>query len=121
MKIQVDNSTFKKDPDGILYVVRFDLEGKKLVKIGITTKTIEERVSNILVDIFKVYRAFPYCKPKRFTRTTEILSKEKQLHEHFDAYRYTPEKKFGGCTEFFNVPLSEVVVVYDELLGKVKN
>lgn len=107
---------------GILYVVCFTLEGKDLVKIGITTRKIEDRVSEILVSIFKKYREFPYCRPKRFKTTTEIFEKEALLHEHFKDYKYIPSKKFSGSTEFFDIPLDLVVEAYENLLeGKELN
>ena len=109
---------------GILYVILIELEGKALVKIGVTHRCIEDRVSEILVGIFKKYREFPYCKPKRFKVTNSIYEKEKTLHKHFSEYSYQPSKKFGGSTEFFDIPLDDVVDVYDKLLSSsesVKN
>ena len=40
---------------GIVYVLLFELEGKTLIKIGVTTRSIEERVAEILVSIFQRY------------------------------------------------------------------
>ena len=107
----------KPDDINILYVVLFELEGKSLVKIGVTSRNIEDRVSEILTSIFKKYRVFPYCRPKRFRKTDMAYEKEAQLHEHFKEFSYSPEKKFSGSTEFFDVPLSTVVEAYEELLG----
>jgi hypothetical protein len=101
---------------GILYLVHFKLDDKDLVKIGVTTRNIEDRVSEILVSIFKKYREFPYCRPKRFRKTSNVYEKEAILHEHFKDYNYIPEKKFGGSTEFFDIPLDMVVESYENLL-----
>jgi hypothetical protein len=115
--------TVSNDPDdvaegsGILYLVRFDLEGKELVKIGVTSRSIEERVSEILVSIFKQYREFPYCRPKRFRKVGDVYEKEASLLSYFGEYNYQPSKRFSGSTEFFDIPLDEVVVVYEELLN----
>ena len=62
MKISKEGLSLEEDV-GILYLVYFELDGKQLVKIGVTARTIEERVSEILISIFKKYREFPYCKP----------------------------------------------------------
>ena len=105
-----------KNSSGILYVVYFELDGKQLVKIGVTARCIEDRVSEILVSVFKKYREFPYCRPKRFRTTDNVYTKETQLHQHFKEYRYTPVKKFSGSTEFFDVPLEDVVEVYDSMV-----
>lgn len=110
------NTDLLADDYGILYVVLFTLENKDLVKIGVTTRNIEDRVSEILLSIFKTYREFPYCRPKRFRKTQNTYLKESQLHKHFADRQYIPSKKFSGCTEFFDVPLDEVVSVYEELL-----
>lgn len=115
MKVSKDGPNVEEDL-GILYVVYFELEGKALVKIGVTSRTIEERVSEILVSIFRKYREFPYCRPKRFRKTGNAYEKEALLHEHFREYSYTPAKKFSGSTEFFDVPLDDVVKVYENLL-----
>ena len=101
---------------GIIYVILVELDGKSLVKIGVTHRRIEDRVSEILVGIFKKYREFPYCKPKRFRTTSETYKKEKALHKHFSDYSYTPSKKFGGSTEFFDIPLDDVVAIYDDMV-----
>jgi hypothetical protein len=107
-----------KSKPGILYVILLELEGKQLVKIGVTHRKIEDRVVEILVSIFKKYREFPYCRPKRFRTTTDIYGKEKILHKMFESSRYTPSKKFSGHTEFFNIPIEDVVTAYEKLLGK---
>lgn len=101
---------------GILYLLYFELEGLPLVKIGVTTRTIEDRTSEILVAMFKKYREFPYCKPKRFKKVDDVYCKEALLHKYFKECKYTTKYKFGGSTEFFNVSLDEAVRVYEELL-----
>jgi hypothetical protein len=105
----------KKSP-GILYLLLVELEGKSLVKIGVTHRTIEDRVVEILTSIFKKYREFPYCRPKRYRVTTDIYGKEKVLHKMFENNKYTTAKKFSGHTEFFDVPLEKVVAAYEKLL-----
>ena len=105
------------DMSGILYLVHFKIEDLDLVKIGVTTRTIEERVAEILVSIFKRYREFPYCRPKRFRTTENVYEKEATLHQYFEPHKHTFTKKFSGSTEFFNIPLDNAVVVYEDLLA----
>jgi len=109
----------KTDP-GILYVILVELEGKQLVKIGVTHRRIEDRVPEILVAVFKKYRYFPYCNPRRFTKTASPYKKEKILHKQFAEHSYTTSKKFGGSTEFFDINLDDVTAAYDSLVDKVK-
>jgi hypothetical protein len=123
MKIKVDKNKEVVDEDvGILYVVYFRLDEKDLVKIGVTSRTVEERVSEILVSIFKKYREFPFARPKRFRKTSDVYEKEALMHKYFKDRNYKPEKVFSGSTEFFEVPLDEVVHVYENLLeGRALN
>ena len=100
---------------GILYVLHIELEGKSLVKIGMTTRNIEDRVSEILISIFKKYREFPYCRPHRFTKVTDVSRKEKEMHKKFATYKFKTSKRFSGSTEFFEVPVNTVVDMYDKL------
>lgn len=116
MKITKEGLSLEEDV-GILYLVYFELDGKQLVKIGVTARTIEERVSEILVSIFKKYREFPYCRPKRFRKTGNAYEKEAQLHQYFKEHSYEPAKKFSGSTEFFDIDLDTVVEVYENLLN----
>jgi hypothetical protein len=115
IKINKDKENLEEDV-GILYVVYFRLDEKDLVKIGVTGRTVEERVSEILVSIFKKYREFPYCRPKRFRKTGNVYEKEALLHKYFEDRNCKPDKVFSGSTEFFDVPLEEVVHVYENLL-----
>jgi hypothetical protein len=117
MKIKLGSCKKKlKENEEILYVVYFNLDDKDLVKIGVTGRTVEERVSEILLSIFKVYRIFPLAIPKRFRKTLDAYDKEATLHKYFKDRNYKPVNVFSGSTEFFDVPLDEVVRVYENLL-----
>lgn len=116
MKVSKNDKSIEEDL-GILYLVYFELEDKQLVKIGVTSRTIEERVSEILISIFRKYREFPYCRPKRFRKTGDVYEKEALLHKYFSDYQYEPKNKFSGSTEFFDIPLDDVVKVYEALLN----
>ena len=117
MKIKLQKEKSLEEDLGILYVVHFRLDDKDLIKIGVTARTVEERVAEILVSIFKRYRCFPYAYPKRFRVTSNVYEKEAILHKYFKEYNYTPEKVFSGSTEFFDVPMDKVVTAYENLLN----
>lgn len=105
------------DTKGMLYILVLHLEDKELIKVGITQRAkIEDRVSEILVGIFKKYRMFPYCKPKKFTTVEEVFKKEAEMHKYLDQYRYKTEHVFGGCTEIFHVGLDVVLDAYERLI-----
>jgi len=113
--------TNKKNATGIVYILQFEFEDKKLIKIGVTQRNIEDRVAEILVSMFKKYREFYYCKPKRFRTTENAYQKEKELHDYFSEYRYKPDKKFSGSTEFFDIDLDIVVDKYDSMISIKKS
>jgi hypothetical protein len=117
LNLKINTSDVGSD-NGIVYVLQIKLEDKLLVKIGITNRSkVEQRVSEILIGIWKKYRVFPECYVKRFKTTTDIAKKEQFLHEYFHRYRYETLHEFGGHTEFFYCPLEQVVEVYDQLLA----
>jgi hypothetical protein len=104
----------------ILYVLLLHIDDREVVKIGITSNSIEQRVLGILGSCYTSYRYFPYCKPKRFTQVKDAEDKEALLLEYFSSRRYYPSKSFGGHTEIVDVPIDEVVEAYDlALQGKL--
>jgi len=113
MKLKVNTDL---EYEGIVYVLDIEVDGKRVVKVGLTTKKIEERVVQILTSHFKAYRHFPYCRPKRFKRTDDIYDKEQKILKYFAEARYESELKFDGCTELLDVPLDKVVGVYEKVL-----
>ncbi len=116
MKLKVDTDTVKDK--GIVYLLELHLEGKVLVKIGVTSRPkIEDRVCEILVSMFKFYRCFPYIRPKRFKTTTSIYKKEADLHRYFKDRQYALEHKVDGHSELFLIPLEEAVEVYERVLN----
>ena len=112
--LKVNKRTATADGDGILYVLVMIVDEIEVYKIGVTQRPkIEERVCEILTSHFVQYRYFPFCRPKRFSSTTDVYGKEAMMHKYFHDYRYEPEKRFSGSTELFTgVPLQTIVDVY---------
>lgn len=103
--------------EGILYLLVIQLEEKTLIKIGMTSRRVEERVCEVLTAIWKRYRVFPECKVKRYRTVKDVFKKEAYLHSLFTSNRYTTKYSFGGSTEFFDCALDEVVAAYDDITG----
>lgn len=117
MKLTVSKKDVS-DTKGMLYVLVIHLEDKELVKVGITQRAkIEDRVSEVLVSIFKKYRVFPFCSPRKFTTVEDVFKKEAEMHKYLDAYRYKTEHAFSGHSEFFHVDLDLVLDAYARLLN----
>ena len=105
-----------KQAAGIVYLLEFDLEGKKLVKVGMTFRRVEDRVCEILVSIWKRYRIFPQCYVKRYKTCSNPQKMEKQLHKQLYQYKYKTLYSFSGSTEFFEIDLVSAVSAYDALI-----
>ena len=105
--------------NGLVYVLLIDLEDKTLVKIGVTSRLkIQDRVCEILSSIFISYRCFPYCYPKKFSRTTDIYEKEAALHYHFSNYYYKCASSWSGSTEVFDVDdIDYLCEIYERCLA----
>ena len=102
----------------ILYLLEIMVGDLQVIKIGVTCRKIEDRVCEILTSFFKSYRYFPYLRPKRFRKTTDVYEKEAKLLEHFKEYKYEPDSRFSGSTELISgVDLDVVVEEYERLLN----
>jgi hypothetical protein len=116
MKLTVSTSNIITAKRGIVYVLEIDLEGKKLVKVGLTHRPrVEDRVCEILVSIWKRYRVFPQCTVKRYSSFNNPAAVEKRLHKELKEFRYTPKFSFSGSTEFFDISLNDVVSLYEDV------
>jgi capsule polysaccharide modification protein KpsS len=117
MKIDIGRVSDK----GILYILQLDLEDKKLVKVGITSRSVEDRVCEILTSIWKRYREFPRCLVKRYKPVDGYEEKEKELLDYFAEYAYKTRYKFSGSTEILDVELDLVVDKYEDMLRQDKD
>ena len=105
------------EDEGILYLIEMDVDGKRVVKIGLTRRsTIDERLAEIALAHFKAYRQINYMRPKRFRKTSSVLQKEQLLLGYFSSRRYVSEKPFTGHTELVAVDIMEVVQKYEEII-----
>lgn len=116
MKFTISTSDIITAVRGIVYVLEIEVDGKTVVKVGHTMRPkVEDRVCEILTSMWKRYRVFPKCYVKRYKAFDTPAAVEKRLHKQLKDYRYTPKYAFSGSTEFFDLPLSEVVSLYDKV------
>jgi len=113
MKFVIDNKQVVDS--GIVYVLELELEDKKLIKIGITTRKIEDRVTEILTDIWKKYGVFPRCYVARYSKINDYFGMELYLHKHYKEFQYECEHKWGGSSEVFLLDTEDVKNKYDEI------
>lgn len=117
----------EKDTSGKLYLMRFWLGDDIVYKVGLTVRKPEERLMDILLSYYKVYRNTPASDIKRFKAVEDVQVKETRLLAALKEFRYTPEKKFSGSSEMF-VGIDELMLLdmYDrcvqgQVLGTVLN
>lgn len=114
---KVTKPTEVVEDEGILYLIEMDVDGKRVVKIGLTRRaTIDERLVEIALAHFKAYRQINYMRPKRFRKTSNVSQKEQLLLGYFSSRRYVSEKPFTGHTELVDVDIMEVVTKYEEII-----
>ena len=106
------------DGKGLLYLLELDVDDRRVQKIGITRRSIEDRVCEITSSYFKTRRYFPYVRPKRFREVDEVFKKEAMLLEFFKSYRYEVKQKFSGFSELVDVDnIDFIVKVYEEVVN----
>jgi hypothetical protein len=89
---------------GILYVVRLFDSFEDFIKIGITTRTTNHRVSD-----------FPYqvdiLHEEIFTNGGVMFDLENHLHRTFREYNYIPNLEFSGMYECFcNISVGDIIL-----------
>lgn len=106
--------------EGLLYVLYLWHEEQLIIKIGVTSRKIEERVVEILTSYYHRYRVFPKLYPKRFRNTENVYGKEAMLHRYFAEKKHEFDKVFNGSTEFFiGIDEDELLRVYDDVMDGV--
>ena len=109
------------EEEGIVYIMSMTLDNNdRLYKIGITTRTINQRFSENIMSFFNCFRYIPRTDLRRFRKHLEYKSIEKQLHCFLEAKKHDFDgKSFTGCTEYFKLDpeeFSELIIKYDELM-----
>lgn len=119
MKLTLNTALLTAPADrGIVYVLELDLEDKKLIKVGYTSRLkVEDRVCEILTSIWKRYRIFPQCYVKRYRTCDNPQQIEQSLHQQLSEYSYKSLHRFSGSTELFLVDLHTVTTLYDQLIS----
>ena len=103
--------------DGILYVLEVEVDGKLVVKVGLTRRSdICDRVCEITTSYFQSYRYFPYVRPKKFSKVMNVYAKEQFILKYFKDCKYESAKKFSGCEELLDVDVGVVVELYEQLV-----
>lgn len=88
---------------GYLYIVKLSNDTETFIKIGITSRKVEERMKELPYnsDILYVLEG----------KSSYIYDLEHSLKKQYVSYKYIPFLKFGGRYECFSTKLLEVIVM----------
>jgi len=102
----------------LVYILKVQLAtGQVLYKIGVSKeKRHMDRMMEVLKDFFIKYRYVPFTSMKRFRVFPDAYEVERILHQRYKEYKYTFDKKFCGCTEFFTIGNEEDLLEFYEQL-----
>ena len=109
----------KNRKDGVVYVVRVELDDEVLYKVGATQYSAVKRVLQIIEHITTVYGYFPKCKIVKQERCKNYYQVEKVIHKELEAYgyEYNCKKKWNGSTEVFKCELAILLEVYQKVIS----
>lgn len=113
--LKIDKTKVVED-EGIVYLLEMTIEGKKYVKVGVTTRDIEVRMCELAVSCWKQYRYMPHIYSKRHRKTKGIFQKEAEILQALKEYRAEPDKTVQGHSEMHAIDLGYAVQVYESVL-----
>lgn len=105
---------FAKDKICRLYLIEIYNEEERFLKIGITSKSVEERFSNSRKLPYK----FKILKEVEFSNASQVWEEEIKLKREFKEHKYKPLLNFKGFTECFKLEQKENIINY---LKTIKN
>ena len=110
----------KQEYVGITYIIKMVLDdGTVIYKVGVTARdTIYDRLSEILISMFKQLRYVPRTTVKRCGKSNRYEHIERSLLKSYESSRYIFDKKFSGSTEFIRcADECELLGRYDNLIS----
>ena len=110
-----------KPLEGTLYLLEIELLDVTVVKVGITSRKIEDRCKETTESYWKHTRVFPRVYTKRFRRVIDYEAKEKQLLKYLKEYAFVPECSISGKTEMFIMNLEVAAIAYEDVCKGVDN
>lgn len=99
MEIEVINEDFE-NKQGLVYILGtqvFTKDGKELVKIGLTTQKIQDRINTL----YNTSTPFEFTVLREY-KTSSYAELEKAMHKLLNKYRPNPAREFfvSDCLEF---------------------
>ena len=109
---------------GYVYVMEYKFQtkasSKTLYKVGITKNQPIDRMLEISRSFFQKRRYIPESKLIRFRKVPDYYKLEQELHKLLIDSKYGFKLKFSGSTEFFDIDIDQLLLVYDERVPLLK-
>jgi hypothetical protein len=116
--LKLQTETRKLDEEHILYLIKLKNDTDEFCKIGVTSKSIDERLSHIEgyeIEIVKLIKDDGYN-----IRALESILKERVL-DYNRKYQFKYYTKFNGYTECYNLDFcADIEICFKYLEGKLK-
>ena len=117
---------------GICYIMKFKMraddndndEYRVVYKVGVTTRNIEKRLSEVAISMFTAYRYIPEAEVRKFTKSNGYKLIETEMHKKYEKYNCTMDDRISGKTEFFEIDEQmeeDIIEYYCELIEKYKD
>jgi|SaaInlV_150m_DNA_4_1039716.scaffolds.fasta_scaffold05679_5 hypothetical protein len=109
---------------GYVYVMEFRFRKgdgyKTLYKVGVTINKPIDRMLQISRSFFMGRRYVPECSLVRFRNLPNYYQREKTVHTRLEEFNYKFKTGFDGSTEFFDIPLDDLLAIYEEECPLIK-
>jgi len=93
-----------------LYLANYFNNNESFIKVGITSQ-ISAKVRIRRNNPYNFNIIYCLCGDAKF-----IYNAEKNTHKMFKSYNYTPQLKFGGCTECYDYNIKETMLSYMKMM-----
>lgn len=114
------NKVNKRRYKGTVYVLRIRLKSGEVVhKIGMTTRKVQSRIAELVVDYYMKYGYIPMVEVVRKEKSRWYVEVEQLLLSKSEHWKYEASKQIDGVTEY-RKGMNEKLVCewYDGLIVK---
>lgn len=102
--------------NGEVYMLRIELDGRSIIKIGTTNRCALKRMLEIAEVIHGTYKFIPKMEIIINEKTQNNYAVEAALLERLKEYKYTPAFEFEGCSELIECDLAVAIGVYRDCI-----
>jgi len=98
--MKYSKNTKKRKQYGLVYLLKLNMRGQIVYKIGYTSRRIYQRVAELTIDVYKKMGYFPSVEVLRTDKTRFHVEMERELLEQTKQWQYTSDIQIEGITEY---------------------